>query len=119
MLAAGRAAVARMEEGEQDIEIEAMSHAAADVIFRTLFSIPIEDAIAAEVFSEFRAYQRTPADPEPARLRALAALDAARAPGADEARARRIRALITELTSAPRWPRSRRARRPTIWRPRS
>ncbi len=35
-----------------------MSHAAADVIFRTLFSIPIEHAIAAEVFDQFRAYQR-------------------------------------------------------------
>ena len=32
--------------------------AAADVIFRTLFSLPIEDEIAAEVFREFRAYQR-------------------------------------------------------------
>jgi hypothetical protein len=27
-----------------------MSHAAADVIFRTLFSIPIENAVAAQVF---------------------------------------------------------------------
>ena len=36
-----------------------MSHAAADVIFRTLFSIPIEHEIAAQVFAEFRTYQRT------------------------------------------------------------
>jgi hypothetical protein len=44
--AGGRAvAVARLEAGEQDIE-PVMSHAAADVIFRTLFSIPIEDEIA-------------------------------------------------------------------------
>lgn len=42
----------------QDIEAEA-SHAAADVIFRTLFSIPIENDIAARVFSEFRAHQRS------------------------------------------------------------
>jgi hypothetical protein len=42
----------------QDIE-PAMSHAAADVIFRTLFSIPIEDEIATEVYREFRAYQRS------------------------------------------------------------
>lgn len=35
------------------------SHAAADVIFRTLFSIPIEDALAQAVFEEFRAYQRS------------------------------------------------------------
>ena len=41
-------------------EIEAVtSHIAADVIFRTLFSIPIEDATAQEVFDAFRAYQRT------------------------------------------------------------
>jgi hypothetical protein len=58
MQAAGRAAVARLEAGEQDIE-PVMSHAAADVIFRTLFSIPIEDEIAAEVYREFRAYQRS------------------------------------------------------------
>lgn len=57
MVAAGQAAVARMETGRLDIEPE-MSHAAADVIFRTLFSIPIEHEIAAEVFDQFRAYQR-------------------------------------------------------------
>ncbi len=44
----------------QDIEVEEItSHAAADVIFRTLFSIPIEHEIASQVFSEFRDYQRT------------------------------------------------------------
>ncbi len=58
MLEAAKAAVARMGEGEVEVE-EQMSHAAADVIFRTLFSIPIEDAIATRVFHEFRAYQRT------------------------------------------------------------
>nr|WP_216654607.1 cytochrome P450 [Pseudogemmobacter hezensis] len=61
MIAAGQAAVARMRGlagGEVEIE-EEMSHAAADVIFRTLFSIPIEHEIAARVFHEFRAYQRT------------------------------------------------------------
>lgn len=43
-----------------EIEIEEIaSHAAADVIFRTLFSIPIEDKIAAQVFHEFRTYQRS------------------------------------------------------------
>ncbi len=41
-------------------EIEAItSHIAADVIFRTLFSIEIEDETAQEVFHAFRAYQRT------------------------------------------------------------
>ena len=58
MVAAGQAAVARLGSG--DVEVEAaMSHAAADVIFRTLFSIPIEHRIAAQVFAEFRAYQRS------------------------------------------------------------
>jgi cytochrome P450 len=60
ILAAGNSAVARMKFGTEPIEIEEeMSHAAADVIFRTLFSIPIEDKLAAQVFREFRAYQRT------------------------------------------------------------
>jgi cytochrome P450 len=58
MWAAGQAAVARMPVGCVEVE-EEMSHAAADVIFRTLFSIPIEHEIAAAVFAEFRTYQRT------------------------------------------------------------
>lgn len=58
MWAAGVAAVDRMREGVVEIEQE-MSHAAADVIFRTLFSIPIEHQTAQAVFHEFRAYQRT------------------------------------------------------------
>ncbi|WP_136645767.1 cytochrome P450 [Tabrizicola sp. YIM 78059] len=56
--AASEAAVARMTEGEVEVELHA-SHAAADVIFRTLFSIPIEDRVAQAVFHEFRAYQRS------------------------------------------------------------
>ena len=60
MLAAGQAAVARMGRAGSEAEVEEeMSHAAADVIFRTLFSIPIEHEVAARVFREFRAYQRT------------------------------------------------------------
>ena len=58
MVAAGQAAVARLGTGVVEIE-EEMSHAAADVIFRTLFSIPIEDILAAAVFDKFRCYQRT------------------------------------------------------------
>lgn len=58
MWAAGEAAVARLPEGVVEVE-EQTSHAAADVIFRTLFSIPIEDRVASAVFHEFRAYQRT------------------------------------------------------------
>lgn len=43
---------------EVDVEPET-SHAAADVIFRTLFSVPIEDETAAQVFAAFRAHQDT------------------------------------------------------------
>ena len=41
---------------EIDIEPET-SHAAADAIFRTLFSLPIEHETAAQVFAAFRAHQ--------------------------------------------------------------
>jgi len=60
ILAAAEAArdrLARRAGSVVEIEEEA-SHAAADVIFRTLFSIPIEDATAAEVYRRFRAFQR-------------------------------------------------------------
>ncbi len=99
MLAAGQAAVARLQDGRLEVE-EAMSHAAADVIFRTLFSIPIEDAIASQVFAQFRAYQRTqpilnlaaflPFPRWLPRLHRRATLQAARA----------IRGLIRQLTEA-------------------
>lgn len=59
MLAASLSAARRLAAragAEIDIEPET-SHAAADVIFRTLFSIPIEDATAARVFAAFRAHQ--------------------------------------------------------------
>ena len=97
---AGQAAVARLAPlaTGAPVEIEAeTSHAAADVIFRTLFSIPIEDHLAAQVFEEFRAHQRS----QP--ILNLAAF----LPGPrwmprffrreTKATARRIRALITEL----------------------
>ncbi len=60
MLAASLAARDRLchrAGGVVEIEAEA-SHAAADVIFRTLFSIPIEHEVAAQVFDAFRDYQR-------------------------------------------------------------
>lgn len=65
MVDAAEACVARLnaraEVGQGEaIEIEEeTSHAAADVIFRTLFSIPIEHEIAREVFTRFRDYQRS------------------------------------------------------------
>lgn len=55
---AAEAAVTRMATGTVEVELAA-SHAAADVIFRTLFSLPIEDRVATEVFTAFRAYQRS------------------------------------------------------------
>ncbi len=62
MLEAGQSAVRRLaplaDGTARDIEGEA-SHVAADVIFRTLFSIPIENNVAGAVFSEFRDHQRT------------------------------------------------------------
>ncbi|WP_127112145.1 cytochrome P450 [Shimia sediminis] len=57
---AGVAAVERLDtmvdQGPVEIEAET-SHAAADVIFRTLFSIPIEHEVAGAVFSTFREHQ--------------------------------------------------------------
>jgi len=58
MWEASEAAARRLPEGETEIEAQT-SHAAADVIFRTLFSIPIENELASAVFHEFRAYQRS------------------------------------------------------------
>ncbi|MEP1587822.1 MAG: cytochrome P450 [Tateyamaria sp.] len=55
---ASEAAAGRLREGVSEIEAQT-SHAAADVIFRTLFSIPIENELAAAVFDEFRIYQRS------------------------------------------------------------
>ena len=57
MLEAARAALGRLNNGELDVEVWA-SHATADIIFRTLFSLPIEDELAAETFSAFKDFQR-------------------------------------------------------------
>ncbi|UWR23880.1 cytochrome P450 [Sulfitobacter sp. S190] len=61
MWAASEAAAARLETVTGgNVEVEGIaSHAAADVIFRTLFSIPIDHDIAQAVFDEFRVYQRS------------------------------------------------------------
>ena len=99
MLAAAQAAVSRLPVGTMEIE-EPASHAAADVIFRTLFSIPIENETAAAVFAEFRAYQRS----QPI-LNLAAFLPIPRwfprfhRPETKRA-ARKIRSLITSLTTA-------------------
>ena len=104
MWAASEAAIARLERDIRqsgEVEIEAMtSHAAADVIFRTLFSIPIEHQVAAKVFAEFRVFQRS----QPLlNLAAFVPLPRwmPRFHGRSTRRsAQAIRALITQLTKA-------------------
>ncbi len=99
---AGVAAVERLGNlaDGRPLEIEAQtSHMAADVIFRTLFSIPIEDATAGAVFAKFKAHQR--AAPV---LNLGALLPLPRWFPRFHARrtrqtAREIRALITDLTA--------------------
>ena len=63
MRAAADSAILRLQTrvGQgANIEVEEVtSHVAADVIFRTLFSIPIENEVASEVFTRFRDYQRS------------------------------------------------------------
>ena len=97
MLAAGQAAVDRMPEGEVEVE-EQMSHLTADVIFRTLFSIPIEHRTAAEVFRLFREHQRTQPILNLGALLPLPRWLPRLRRRATVATAARIRALITELT---------------------
>jgi cytochrome P450 len=60
MQAAAQAAEKRFQTlAGPAVQIDALaSHAAADVIFRTLFSRPISDTIAAETYAAFRSYQR-------------------------------------------------------------
>ncbi|EBA11863.1 cytochrome P450 [Roseobacter sp. CCS2] len=98
---AAAAGVARLAAKADDTpqEIEAItSHIAADVIFRTLFSIPIEDETAQEVFEAFRTYQRT----QPILNLAAFVRGPAWMPRFFRSRtrstARQIRTLITKLT---------------------
>jgi cytochrome P450 len=102
MVAAGQGAVARLA-GRADgtpVEIEEQtSHAAADVIFRTLFSIPIENATAARVFAEFRAHQRTQPVLNLAAFIPLPRWVPRLHRRETRATARRIRALIEGLTA--------------------
>ena len=81
------------------IEIEAeTSHAAADVIFRTLFSIPIENEVARAVFDEFRRYQRSQPLMNIAALLPLPRWLPRFFSRQTRQSARRIRRLITDLT---------------------
>ncbi|MCX7565534.1 cytochrome P450 [Sulfitobacter sp. F26169L] len=99
---ASEAAAARFDKQVgQQVEIEQQcSHAAADVIFRTLFSLPIEHHLARDVFDEFRIYQRSQPIlnlaalvPLPRWMPRLFSSDTKRS-------AARIRALIARLTEA-------------------
>ncbi len=98
MWAAAQGAVARMPLGETEIEAQT-SHAAADVIFRTLFSIPIESTIAQEVFEAFRAHQRTQPILNLAAFLPLPRWFPRLHRPATRRTARQIRALITQLTA--------------------
>ena len=104
MLAAGQAAVARMRDrlGVGEVE-EEMSHAAADVIFRTLFSIPIEHVIASQVFTRFRDYQRTQPILNLAAFLPLPRWVPRFHRRKTKAAAREIRRLIHELTRQRMW----------------
>ncbi|WP_299844022.1 cytochrome P450 [uncultured Roseovarius sp.] len=103
MLAAGQGAVDRLAahaDGEP-IEIEAQtSHAAADVIFRTLFSIPIEHETAGQVFDTFRAHQRAQPVVNLGALLPLPRWFPRFHRAATRHTAQRIRQLITTLTAA-------------------
>jgi len=97
MVGAGEAALKRLKSGETEMEFET-AHLAADVIFRTLFSIPITEDRAREVFDAFRAYQLS----QPL----LSPLDLIKAPKwlprrrRGEAHARKIRGLLGALVDA-------------------
>ena len=97
MQAAANAAVDRIVEGVQEFE-ELASYAAADVIFRTLFSIPITHDIATDVFQEFRAYQRAQPILNIAAFIPLPRWMPRFHSRATRRSAARIRNLITELT---------------------
>ncbi len=96
MLAAARAAAERVEPGDLDVEAWA-SHATADVIFRTLFSIPIEDETAQATYRAFRNFQR---EQPVAGLSALVPWLPSRPSRAAREAARELRGLIEGLVAA-------------------
>ncbi|MFK7876672.1 MAG: cytochrome P450 [Paracoccaceae bacterium] len=100
MCAAAASMSARLErsEGAIDVEREA-SYVAADVIFRTLFSIPIEHDIAKAVFREFQTYQRTQPIVNIAALIPLPAWVPRLFRKSTRGAARRLRGLIADLVA--------------------
>ncbi len=101
MRASAEATVVRLAERVgAPVEIEEeTSHAAADVIFRTLFSIPIEHAVAAQVFTRFRAYQRAQPILNLAAFVPLPKWMPRFYPRGTKENAREIRGLIGQLTA--------------------
>ncbi|MEH7829451.1 cytochrome P450 [Gemmobacter denitrificans] len=102
MWAAGRAMLDRLaplaDGPPVEMEFET-SHAAADVIFRTLFSIPIEDSVAGAVFHEFRRHQKAQPVVNLGALLPLPRWVPRFHRRETRATAARIRALITRLTA--------------------
>lgn len=99
---AAEAAAARLDAHVgTTLEIEAeTSHAAADVIFRTLFSIPIDHHLARDVFDEFKTYQRSQPLLNLAAFIPLPRWMPRFFKRGTKASAARIRHLITQLTAA-------------------
>ncbi len=97
MVAAGLAAVARLQPGLVEVE-EPASHVAADVIFRTLFSLPITDTTASAVFAAFRTHQRGQPILNVGAIAALPRWVPRLHRKKTRATARQIRRLITDLT---------------------
>ncbi|MEO9781093.1 MAG: cytochrome P450 [Sedimentitalea sp.] len=102
MQAAAEAAAARLRQsGQEPVDIEPLaSHMAADVIFRTLFSIPIEHETAAQVYRLFRDYQRSQPILNLAAFVPLPRWMPRFFSRRTRQTAKEIRALITDLTSA-------------------
>ena len=103
MVAAGQSAVARLAPLADGTprEIEAQtSHVAADVIFRTLFSIQIEHEVAGQVFAEFREHQRAQPVVNLGALLPLPRWMPRLHSRRTKATARNIRTLIAQLTQA-------------------
>ncbi|MCJ8333757.1 MAG: cytochrome P450 [Epibacterium sp.] len=100
ILQAAEAGRARLRADGTPLEIEAVTaHIATDVIFRTLFSIPIEHEVAAEVFNRFRAYQKAQPILNLAAFVPLPRWVPRFFPIGTRKNAARIRRLITDLTT--------------------
>ncbi len=96
---AAQSMAAALTEGEHEFE-EITSAAAADVIFRTLFSVPIDDTTAAQVYHTFRAHQRSAPILNLAALIPLPRWMPRFFPRATRDTAAQIRRLITTMTAA-------------------